>query len=164
MNVISMAIAKKLGITNLKDPPFSLTFADASTTSPQGFINDLDVRVGNCLFPTNFYVVDMREGCYMPLILGRPFLVTVGRAVDLPNKRIPLSNIDKKFFYKAISTHEAFGHASFLTIKDEKNMDVMKKEEHADKNEINEVLDGDTHYSIRTSKKVKKRDRPKIEK
>lgn len=43
VNVMSMAIAKNLEITNLTDPPCSLKFADASTMSRQGFIHNLDV-------------------------------------------------------------------------------------------------------------------------
>ncbi|XP_010430896.1 PREDICTED: uncharacterized protein LOC104715156 [Camelina sativa] len=99
VNVMSKAIAERLGIDDMKASKVTLTFTNAVTTTPQGFINNLDVRVGNCLVATNFHVVEMSEGSVMPLILGRPFLATMGAVVDLPNKRITFSNIDDKVFY-----------------------------------------------------------------
>ncbi|XP_010490049.1 PREDICTED: uncharacterized protein LOC104767766 [Camelina sativa] len=87
VNVMSKAIAERLGINDMKASKVSLKFANAVTTTPQGFINNLDVRVGSCLVATYFHVVEMSKGSEMPLILGRPFLGTVGAVVDLPNKK-----------------------------------------------------------------------------
>ncbi|XP_010475339.1 PREDICTED: uncharacterized protein LOC104754767 [Camelina sativa] len=163
VNVMSKAIAERLGIDDMKASKVSLTFANTVTTTPQGFINNLDVRVGNCLVATDFHVVEMSEGSVMPLILGRPFLATVEAVVDLPNKRITFSNIYDKFFYNAITANEAIRHGSCLVVEHEKKVDVMIMGESADKNEVNEVLDGDTHSSKKSSKNVKNRDKPKIE-
>ncbi|XP_019094462.1 PREDICTED: uncharacterized protein LOC109129892 [Camelina sativa] len=157
VNVMSKAVVERLGIDDMKTSKVSLKFANAVTTTPEGFINNLDVRVGNCLVATDFHVVEMSGGSVMPLILGRPFLATVGAVIDLPNKRIG------KVFYNAISANEAIRHGSCLVVEHEKKVDVMITGESADKNEVNEVLDGDTHSSKKSSKKVKKRDKPKIE-
>ncbi|MBW1279405.1 hypothetical protein KYD79_26870, partial [Escherichia coli] len=58
----------------------------------------------------------MSEDPGIPLILGRPFLATVGAVVDLPNRRVSFSNIDKQVFYKAIPTNEAAKLASCVTV------------------------------------------------
>ncbi|XP_010430984.1 PREDICTED: uncharacterized protein LOC104715262 [Camelina sativa] len=163
LNVMSKASAERLGIDDMMASKVSLKFANAVTTTPQGFINNLDVQVGSCLVATDFHVVEMSKGFEMPLILGRPFLATVGAVVDLPNTRINFSNIDDKVFYNAITANEVIRHGSCLVVEHEKKVDVMTMGENGDKNEVNEVLDGDTHSSKKSSKKVKKRDKPKIE-
>lgn len=99
----------------------------------------------------------------MPLILGRPFLKTVHAVVDLSYTRISFSSVDKKVFYNAVPTDEVVELALCLTIEDEENLDVMKTRELGDKNGINDVLDGDTHSSIRMFMEVKKREKAKIE-
>ncbi|XP_010418610.1 PREDICTED: uncharacterized protein LOC104704179 [Camelina sativa] len=163
VNVMSKAVVERLGIADMKASKVSLKFANVVTTTPQGFINNLDVRVGSCLVATEFHVVEMSKGSEMPLILRRPFLATVGAVVDLPNKRITFSNIDDKVFYNAITANEAIRHGSSLVVEHEKKVDVMIMGENSDKNEVEEVLDGDIHSPGKRSKKVKKRDRQKIE-
>ncbi|KAF2585819.1 hypothetical protein F2Q70_00036042 [Brassica cretica] len=39
-----------------------------------------------------------KSGC------SRSFMATVGAIVDMPNKRVSFSNINKKVFYKAVPT------------------------------------------------------------
>ncbi|XP_019090157.1 PREDICTED: uncharacterized protein LOC109128398 [Camelina sativa] len=163
VNVMSKAIAERLGIDDMKASKVSLKLANAVSTTPHGFIGNLDVQVGSCLVATDFHVVEMSKGSVMPLILGRPFLATVGAVVDLPNKRVTFSNIDDKVFYNAITANEAIRHGFCLVVEHEKKVEVMIMGESADKNEVNEVLDGDTHSSKKSSTKVKKRDKPKTE-
>ncbi|XP_019093237.1 PREDICTED: uncharacterized protein LOC109129440 [Camelina sativa] len=133
VNVMSKDVTERLGIDDMKASKVSLKFANAVSTTPQGFISNLDVQVGSCLVATDFYVVEISEGYVMPLILGRPFLATVGTVADLPKKRITFSNIDDKVFYNAITTNEATKHC--LTVEDEKKVDVMLMGENGDKNE-----------------------------
>ncbi|KAL1208801.1 hypothetical protein V5N11_010481 [Cardamine amara subsp. amara] len=67
--------------------------------------------------PTDFHVVEMCNGAYMPLILGRSFLATAGALVDLPNKRVCLSNINTSVFYEAIPQN-ADRHGSYVAIEE----------------------------------------------
>ena len=48
--------------------------ADGSSKRPLGIAEDVPVRVGKLVFPTDFMVLDMLEQTDVPLILGRPFL------------------------------------------------------------------------------------------
>ncbi|KAL1220348.1 hypothetical protein V5N11_005974 [Cardamine amara subsp. amara] len=88
-----MDIAIRLGICDMKDSPIDITLADASVKTSTGLVEDLQVKVGDCLLPCDFH---------MPLILGRPFLATAGALVDMPSKRISLRNVDPHMFYDAI--------------------------------------------------------------
>jgi len=54
-----------------------IQLANRSVAHPTGFIEDVLVRVGELIFPTDFYILDMEEGFSrdsVPIILGRPFM------------------------------------------------------------------------------------------
>ncbi|KAL1189430.1 hypothetical protein V5N11_012182 [Cardamine amara subsp. amara] len=102
VNVMPMDIATKLGICDIKDSPVDITLADASVKTSTGLVEDLQVKVGDCLLPCDFHVVEMANDAHMPFFLGRPFLATVGALVDMPSKRISLRNVDPHMFYDAI--------------------------------------------------------------
>ena len=53
--------------------------ANRSVAYPASFIEDVLVRVGELIFPVDFYVLNMEEGFshgLVPIILGRPFMKT----------------------------------------------------------------------------------------
>ena len=68
----------------------SLVFADRSVKSPVGILEDLQVRVGNTTVPAEFIVLELDEEPKDPLILGRPFLCTVGAIIDVRQGKIDL--------------------------------------------------------------------------
>jgi hypothetical protein len=57
-----------------------LSFAGHSYVYPLGIAEDVLVTVAGFMFPVDFMIIDDREGEYMPIILGAPFLTTA-RAV-----------------------------------------------------------------------------------
>jgi hypothetical protein len=48
-----------------------------------GIAEDVPVKVGHHFIPVVFVVLEMREREKPPLILGRPFLKTVGATIDV---------------------------------------------------------------------------------
>jgi hypothetical protein len=48
-----------------------------------GIADDVPVKVGHHFIPVNFVVLEMGEWEKPPLILGRPFLKTVGATIDV---------------------------------------------------------------------------------
>ncbi|CAA7028419.1 unnamed protein product [Microthlaspi erraticum] len=56
VNLMSKIIARKLGIVEMEPPGKMLKFADASSTTPCGFVRDLEMQVGGCLVPTDFHI------------------------------------------------------------------------------------------------------------
>src|SRR3954469_6590506 len=69
---------------NLKpyDPcPFGIRFVDSSLRKPLGRIDDVLIVVNDNYVPVDFIVMDIDPSC--PIILGRPFLRTVGAVIDM---------------------------------------------------------------------------------
>ena len=76
-------VSNCLGITNFKLSRISLILADRSVRFPMGLAENVHARVGNFYIPTNFVVFELDKEPHDPLILGRPFLNTVGAIIDV---------------------------------------------------------------------------------
>ncbi|XP_048620209.1 uncharacterized protein LOC125590622 [Brassica napus] len=91
VNLMPYSVARRLGYTHFKPTKMSLVFADRSVKSPVGILEDLQVKVGNTSVPANFVVLELEEESKDPLILGRPFLCTVGAIIDVRQGKIDLN-------------------------------------------------------------------------
>ncbi|XP_024014751.1 uncharacterized protein LOC112088577 [Eutrema salsugineum] len=80
-----------LGMTDFKPTRISLILADRSTRIPEGVLEDVPIKVGDCMIPTDFVVLEYGEEPKDPLILGRPFLATAGAIIDVRKGRIALN-------------------------------------------------------------------------
>jgi hypothetical protein len=60
-----------------------LELGDNSIRYPLGIAEDVPVKVGHHFIPVDFMVLEMGEREKPPLILGRPFLKTVGATIDV---------------------------------------------------------------------------------
>jgi hypothetical protein len=60
-----------------------LELGDNSIRYPLGIADDVLVKVGHHFIPVDFVVLEMGERVKPPLILGRPFLKTVGATIDV---------------------------------------------------------------------------------
>jgi hypothetical protein len=60
-----------------------LELGDNSIRYPLGIAEDVPVKVGHHFIPVDFVVLEMGERDKPPLILGRPFLKTVGATIDV---------------------------------------------------------------------------------
>jgi len=63
-----------------------IQLANRSVAHPAGLVDDVLVRVGELIFPANFYILDMEEGFShgsAPIILGIPFLKTTRTKIDV---------------------------------------------------------------------------------
>jgi hypothetical protein len=60
-----------------------LELGDNSICYPLGIAEDVPVKVGHHFIPVDFMVLEMGERKKPPLILGRPFLKTVGATIDV---------------------------------------------------------------------------------
>ncbi|XP_033133991.1 uncharacterized protein LOC108870445 [Brassica rapa] len=91
VNLMPYSVALRLGYTHFKPTKMSLVFADRSVKSPVGILEDLQVKVGNTSVPADFVVLELEEESKDPLILGRPFLCTVGASIDVRQGKIDLN-------------------------------------------------------------------------
>ncbi|XP_048620007.1 uncharacterized protein LOC125590475 [Brassica napus] len=58
-----------------------------------------DALIGSCTIPIDLTVLKMATEKRVPLILGTPFLTTVGACIDFANKKVTLLNVNKAVSY-----------------------------------------------------------------
>ncbi|XP_048599973.1 uncharacterized protein LOC111201795 [Brassica napus] len=88
-----------LGIESMEPNTSSLQFGDSSSTTPIGLIKDFPLKIGACTIPIDLTVLKMATEKRVPLILGTPFLTTVGACIDFANKKVTLVNVNKDVSY-----------------------------------------------------------------
>ncbi|XP_050897590.1 uncharacterized protein LOC127104453 [Lathyrus oleraceus] len=74
VNLMSLSIYKKLGISTVQDTRMTLQFVDHSFKRPYGVVIDVLVKIDKFVFPVYFVILEMSEDEEISLILGRPFL------------------------------------------------------------------------------------------
>jgi hypothetical protein len=65
-----------------------LELGENSIRYPLGIAEDVPMKVGHHFIPVDFVVLEMGEREKPPLILGRPFLKTVGATIDVVKREI----------------------------------------------------------------------------
>ena len=91
INLMPLSIFKKLGFREIKPTRVTLQMVDPSFKHLKGIIENVLVKVDKFSFPTNFFVLDMEEDKYIPVILGRPFLATRKAHIDVKKDEFKLS-------------------------------------------------------------------------
>ena len=71
-----LSMFKRLRLGEPKSTTISLKLADKSYQHPRGIIENVIVKVGKFILPTDFVILDMEEDDSVPIILDRPFLAT----------------------------------------------------------------------------------------
>ena len=96
---LPMSMCKK--IENLKIDPSKMTLQleDRSITRPYGVVEDVLVKVRHFTFPVDFVIMDIEEDMGIPLILGRPFMLTANCVVDMGNGNLELSIDNQKITF-----------------------------------------------------------------
>ena len=90
---------KRLNIGDLEPVKMRLQLADRSITKPLGIVRDVVIRAGQLLFPADFVILDIEEDREMPLILGRPFLVTGGALINAKYGQVKLCVDNKEIYF-----------------------------------------------------------------
>ena len=71
-----------LELTNVKKCTIELALADHSTKQALGIVKDVMVELHMTFVPVDFVTMDMGRNTSSPIILGRPFLRTLGDIID----------------------------------------------------------------------------------
>nr|XP_016487200.1 PREDICTED: uncharacterized protein LOC107807359 [Nicotiana tabacum] len=82
INLMPLAIYKRLGIGRAKPTSMLLQLADQTVKRPSGIPDDVLVQVGRFVFPVDFVILDYRVDEEIPIILERPFLATRRALID----------------------------------------------------------------------------------
>ncbi|KAK1682456.1 hypothetical protein QYE76_043304 [Lolium multiflorum] len=83
ISVMPKKIYNMLDLPPLKNCYLDVNLADHSTKKPLGKVDNVCINVNNNLVPVDFVVLDIECNASCPIILGRPFLRTVGAIIDM---------------------------------------------------------------------------------
>ncbi|XP_021754936.1 uncharacterized protein LOC110720242 [Chenopodium quinoa] len=81
--LIPYSVYQRLELGELFPTNITLQLADRSIKIPKGKVEDVPLRVGKFVIPTDFVVLEMDEDANISIILGRPFLATSGAMIDV---------------------------------------------------------------------------------
>lgn len=75
----------------------SLQLADCSIKFPIGMLENIPVCICQIYILTDFVIMDIKEDSHIPIILGRPFLATIGAIIKVKNGKLTLEVGEEKF-------------------------------------------------------------------
>ena len=90
VSLMPYSIYKKLNLEELKPTNMCLSMADKSVTYPLGILENVPTKVENFVIPADFVVLEMEEDLEIPILFGRPFLMTAGAIIDMKKGKITL--------------------------------------------------------------------------
>ena len=100
INLMPLSMCRRIEELEIMPTRMTLQLADRSITRPYGVIEDVLVRVQQFTFPANFVVIDIEEDAEIPLILGRPFMLTANCVVDIGKANLEMGIDDQKITFK----------------------------------------------------------------
>ena len=124
VSTILKTLCDILGFHDLDDCSLNLHLADSTIKKPMGRINDVLIVANINLAPVDFIVLDIDYNLSCPIILGRPFLRTIGAIIDMKEGNIrfqfPLKKGMEHFPRKKVkSPYESIMQATYeLSAKD----------------------------------------------
>ncbi|KAK1664012.1 hypothetical protein QYE76_052171 [Lolium multiflorum] len=100
ISVMPKKIYDMLDLPPLKNCYLDVNIADNVKKKPLGRIDNVRITVNNNLVPVDFVVLDIECNASCPIVLGRPFLRTVGAVIDMKEAfashfELPRKNFDK---------------------------------------------------------------------
>jgi len=81
VNIMPRVLYEKFFTHHLFKTTMCLQLADRTLSFPKGILKNLCVRVGTLYAPTDFVVIETGTNERTPIILGRPFLNTLGAVI-----------------------------------------------------------------------------------
>ena len=88
VSTIPKTLCDILGFHDLDGCSLNLHLADSTIKKPMGRINDVLIVANRNLVPVDFIVLDIDCNISCPIILGRPFLRTIGAIIDMKEGNI----------------------------------------------------------------------------
>ena len=90
IKLMPLLMFKRMKLGEPKLTTISLQLADRSYQLPWGIIENVLVKVGKFILPTDFVILDMEEDDTVPIILGRPFLTTGKAQINVQEGELKL--------------------------------------------------------------------------
>ncbi|XP_016455043.1 uncharacterized protein LOC107779188 [Nicotiana tabacum] len=99
INLMPLAIYKRLGIGRARPISMLLQLADRTVKRPSGILDDVLIQVGKFVFPANFVILDYKVDEEIPIILGRPFLATGRALIDCETGELKMRLNDEEIIF-----------------------------------------------------------------
>nr|GEY24585.1 reverse transcriptase domain-containing protein [Tanacetum cinerariifolium] len=133
INLMPLSVWKKLGLPELISTRMTLELANRAICTPAGIARDVFVLLGKFTFPADFFIVDYESGPRVPLILGRPFLMTARALIDVHKEEIILRDGDERLTLNI--RHDTFRYSiqpqkesiNLINISDDSNEDFLEE-------------------------------------
>ena len=126
VSTIPKSLCDVLCFTDLEECSLNLHLADSTTKKPMGRINDVLILANRNYVPIDFIVLDIDCNPSCPIVLGIPFLRTIGAVIDMKEGNIkfqfPLRKGMEHFpRTKTMPPYESIMRASYVSrTKDDK--------------------------------------------
>ncbi|XP_070029890.1 uncharacterized protein [Nicotiana sylvestris] len=121
INLMPLAIYKRLGIGRARPTSKLLQLADMTVKRPSSILDDVLIQVGKFVFPADFVILDCKVDEEISIILGRPFL-SMGRAlVDCETGELKMRLNDEEITFnvqKSMRQPSEFSNCSLIDVVD----------------------------------------------
>ncbi|XP_009803947.1 uncharacterized protein [Nicotiana sylvestris] len=127
INLMPLAIYKRLGIGRARPTSMLLQLADRTVKRPSGILDDVLVQVGKFVFPADFVILHCRVDEEIPIILGRRFLATRSALIDYEIGELKMRLNDEEITFnvqKSMQRPSEFANCSLIDA-----VDVILEEE-----------------------------------
>nr|GEW95747.1 DNA-directed DNA polymerase [Tanacetum cinerariifolium] len=104
INLMPLSIWKKLRLPTLNDTKMVLELPDRTISKPTGVAENVFVKVSKFYFLADIVILDFVADPRVPLILGRPFLITTHALIDVYKGEITLRHDDLSLTLKCGDT------------------------------------------------------------
>ncbi|KAJ9135239.1 hypothetical protein P3X46_032447 [Hevea brasiliensis] len=133
INVMSYSVFQTLNLGPLTETSVIIQLADRSNAYPLGVVEDVLVQVGELIFPTDFYILDMEDRAPTSnsalILFRRPFLKTTKIKIDVDDGTLTMEfdgNIVKFNIFDSMK-YPADDHSIFsIDVVDTFVQDVFK--------------------------------------
>ena len=88
VSAIPKSLCDILGFHEIEECSLNLHLADSTVKKPMGRIDDVLIVANKNYVPVDFIVLDIDCNPSCPIILGRPFLRTIGAIIDMKEGNI----------------------------------------------------------------------------
>uniref|UniRef100_A0A1S3ZK82 Aspartic peptidase DDI1-type domain-containing protein n=1 Tax=Nicotiana tabacum TaxID=4097 RepID=A0A1S3ZK82_TOBAC len=121
INLMPLAIYKRLGIGRARPTSMLLQLADRTVKRPFGILDDVLIQVGKFVFPADFVILDYKVDEEIPIILGRQFLATGRVLIDCETGELKMRLNDKEITFnvqKSMRRPSEFANCSLIDVVD----------------------------------------------
>ncbi|XP_021745342.1 uncharacterized protein LOC110711271 [Chenopodium quinoa] len=119
VSVMPYSVYQRLEKGELLSTNITLQLANRSIRIPRGKVEDVPLRVGKFIIPIDFVVLDIDEDYKISIILGRPFLATLGALIDVKSSKISLKIGDEgvEFYLNESMKYPSSSHENCMGVK-----------------------------------------------